>query len=652
MSKNLQLSLTMMFNGSAVTSGLDGVKRKVGELGNGVDGARRKFNEFGHSSKKAISDLTAKTRELHASMNGFGVVSQVAGAYAAMAGANSMKSVIDDNLAFERLLLKIKFNAQATTKELAEMRKASLDLSKGTLNTPMEMLQMHQRFANAGMKNEDIKKLAPMVANVAQVFEAPAMEIADMVFDMITKSDIKKERVPQMMDMLYYHATSGRFETADMAKQAPLLLNAGKNVGLGGEKGLNLLGALTQRLMRNATVQNPSEVSVMVQHGLSDISSPHYVKGLQKVGIDLKSFFDQKGHFKGEGGVDGIVALARAMKQKGLDNPFKLGEAGFREQHTRTLWLELMRALEAKDTDEDPNLIGMMKRGENAKESGQLAKNLKETQDSNFGKIKGAEIERQKVALSKPASVFTGAVSSVIGWAGENMGTAAVGALGLAVAGRLGYKALSARMQGKGGALAEGAAGVMGVQKVFVTNFPSSLQSPKELLEKKRDRMPDKSGTGGTAPGPAKPAVSKVGQFLGGMKGSLKYGAPVAAAFGLMEAGLIAADSEMDAAAKKKEYKRVAGSTVGSVAGSVLGGAVGGLFGGFGAVPGAMIGGAVGSWGGEKLMAMFDKMSDQNKKAMDEIVQKPIPVDIKVTVENGNIAAEVDRQQQRQAIRK
>lgn len=650
MSKNLQLALTMVFNGSAVTTGLDNVNRKIDQLDRPIDKARRKFTDLGKSGKTAISDLTSKTRELHTALNGFGVASQVVGAYTAMVGANSMKSVIDDNLAFERLLLKIKFNAQATNEELAQMRKASLDLSKQTLNSPLELLQMHQRFANAGMKGDDIKQLAPMVASVAQVFEAPPMEIADMVFDMITKTGVSKERVPQMMDMLYYHATSGRFENMDMARQAPILLQAGKSVGLDGEKGLNLLGALTQRLMRNATVQTPSEVSVMAQHGLSDISSPHYVKGLKNVGIDLKSFFDKSGHFKGDGGIDGILALAKAMKKQGLDNPFKLAEAGFREQHTRTFWLELMRSLDAKDTDEDPNLMGMMKRGNDAKESGQIAKNLEEQKQSNPGKMKSAEIERQKVALSKPAEKFTGLTSSVIGWASENVGKALVGALGLAVAGRLGYKAMTTKKADMGGLASTVGASVGGIQKVFVTNFPGSMQSPKDALRDKRERMPDKSSPVPVTPKPAQ--ISKVGQFIGGMKSSFKYGAPLAAGFGLMEAGMIAADGDMGKEQKKQEYKRIAGSTVGSVAGSVLGGAIGSLFGGFGAVPGAMLGGSLGSWGGEKFVELIDKLSLSNKNAIEEISKKPAEVNVNVKVENGNITAEVDRQQQRQALRK
>lgn len=657
MSRNLQISLTMMFNGSAVGTGLDGVRRRVGELGAGVDGARRRFTELGTRGRQALSELSSKAREVHASMNGFGVVSQVAGAYGAMVGANTLKSVIDDNLEFERTLLKIKFNAQATTKELAQMRQASLDLSKDSLNSPLEVLQMHQRFANAGLKNEQIRKLAPAVANAAQVFEAPAGEIADMVFDMVTKTNIKEDRVPQMLDMLYYHATSGRFETKDMARQAPLLLNAGQNVGLKGEGGLNLLGALTQRLMRNATVQTPSEVTVMAEHGLSDLTSPHYVKGLKHMGIDLKSFFDKKGHFKGEDGVEGIVALTKAMKQKGLDNPFKLGEAGFREQHTRTFWIEMMRALEAKDTDADPNLLSMVKRGETAKESGQLKKNLVEMKESNSGKIKGAEIERQKVALSKPAGGFTSIAASVTSWASENMGTALLAGAGALLAGKLGYAKLKNGMAGKaGGGAAEGAmgglAGAMGVQRVFVTNFPSSMLSPREILEGKRERMPSRDGTPAVPSGAPTPQLGRLGSFLGGMKGAMKIGGPVALAMGLIEGGMIAADGDMDKDTKRKEYKRVAGSTVGGFAGSAIGGAVGALFGGVGAVPGAMIGGAVGSWGGEKLAAMFDKMSEHNKQTMDELTKKPIPIDVRVTVENGNIAAEIDDRLQRQALRK
>lgn len=428
------------------------------------------IQRFVNSASSHFSNLQTHASRVWSAINGLSAATKWIGAGIGLAG---MKSVLDDNLAFERTLLKIKFNAQMTTKELAELRKMAMDLSKSSLNSPLEIVQMQMRLANAGLKMDAIRQLAPTVANAAQVFDAPANELADLVFDKITKTGIGLDRVPQMLDMLYYHATSGRFETMDMARQAPEFLNAGALVGLNNEKGLNLLGALTQRMMRNATVANPSEVSTLIKHGLSHITDPHYVKGLKKAGIDVKKYFDDKGHFKGEGGVEGLLALTRAMKDANLDNPFKLGKAGFREQYTKTFWLEMMRSLDAKDTDKDPNLIKMMQRGEEAMKGGILASNLAEIKQANFGKIKAAEIEIQKAKLSNAAQTATGAAGSLA----QSFSDHPIATTGAVVGGTLAGKYLLDKLlRGRSGALGNLAGRTSGAGvPVIVTNWPSLL---------------------------------------------------------------------------------------------------------------------------------------------------------------------------------
>lgn len=445
-----------------------------------LDQSSANIRRFTQGAANHFTGLQEHARKVWSAINGMSAATKLVGA---AIGVGSLKSVIDDNLELERTLLKIKFNAGMTTKELAELRKMALDLSKTSLNTPLEIAQMQLRLANAGLKMDEIRKLAPTVANAAQVFEAPAGEIADLVFDKITKSGIREDRVPQMLDMLYFHATSGRFETMDMARQAPVLLNAGAQVGLTGETGLNLMGALTQRMMRNATVQNPAEVATLVENGLAHITQPHYVKGLAKVGINLPSFFDKKGHFKGEGGVDGLIALTRAMMAKGLDNPFKLGEAGFREHYTQTFWLEMMRSLKAKDTDQDPNLLKMMERGKEAMSSGQLAINLATMREANFGKIKAAEIQVDKMKLSEAGqSAAKGAGVVAETFSEHPAATIAAGA-----AAYFGGKYLLNKLLNGGGAAAGDALGkVAGAAAVpvLVTNWPSSLTGPIRASER------------------------------------------------------------------------------------------------------------------------------------------------------------------------
>lgn len=466
-----------------------------------------------------FTKLQAHATRVWGAISGASAAARMIGIGAGMMG---LKSVIDDNLAFERTLLKIKFNAQMTTRELAELRTMAMELSKATLNSPLDIAQMQFRLASAGLKMPDIRALAPSIANAAQVFEAPAGEIADLVFDKTAKIGIKNERVPQMLDMLYYHATSGRFETMDMARQAPELLNAGALVGLNNEAGLNLMGAMTQRMMRNATVQNPAEVATLVKHGLAHITDPHYVKKLGKIGIDVPSYFDNKGKFKGEGGVDGILALTRAMIAKGLENPFKLGKAGFREQYTRTFWLEMMRSIKAADTDKDPNLLKMMERGKEAMNSGQLAINLGIIKEANFGKIKAASIEIDKAKLSGGAQAITGAAGAIANQFSENpIGTTAA-AVGTILTGKY---LLSKLLSAKGGGLGQVAGGMAGgVVPVFVTNWPAGMSGP-EKASGKLERLKQEAA----AKVAASEAAAAQGAAAGGGAAAVRAGLLVAA---------------------------------------------------------------------------------------------------------------------------
>jgi hypothetical protein len=459
-----------------------------------LNGAENRVRRFTQGAGRDLTRLQAHATRVMGAINGASTAAKMIGIGAAAGG---LKSVIDDNLALERTLLKIKFTAGTTTRELAELRQMAMDLSKTTLNSPLDIVQMQYRLAGAGLKMQDIRQLSPHIASAAQVFDAPAGEIADLVFDKITKTAIRNDRIPQMLDMLYFHATSGRFETMDMARQAPELLNAGALVGLNSEAGLNLMGAMTQRMMRNATVQNPAEVATLIKHGLSHITDPHYVKKLKKnAGIDVTSYFDKSGKFKGEGGVEGILALTRAMMEKGLENPFKLGKAGFREQYTRTFWLEMMRSLRADDSDKNPNLIKMMERGKAAMNSGQLGVNLGVIREANFGKIKAAEIEIQKFKVSEAGQAATGAAGAVANMFSEHPVATSAAALGTVLAGKYMWNRLG---RGKGGAgMLDGMGGGKGdVVPVFVTNWPGG---PEKASERMR-RMNGNAGGSGAGAG-------------------------------------------------------------------------------------------------------------------------------------------------------
>jgi hypothetical protein len=439
---------------TGTTSKFVDLDRAMSKVGGNV-GSRQQITFF-NMLKGKIDQATTSASKLRESLSkplaegggtgadkggrGSSLMSDVQRMAGIVGAARLARTAFDDNMEFEKLQLKMKFNAQLSSEEVQTLRQDAIGLSKTSLNKPLDVAKAQFRLANAGLKMDSIRKLTPTVANAAQVFDATPDQIADLVFDMVTKSGVKEERVPAMLDMLYSHATSGRFETMDMARQAPAFLNSAKTVGITGERGLNFMGALTQRMMRNATVTNPSEVSTIIQEGLAHITTPHMTgldgkkhskgaTGLMGFGINVADYFDEKGNFKGDGGVDGIVDLARAMKSKHLDNPFMMGQAGIREHYTQLFWREMMNSIDAPDTDKDPNLLKMMERGGVAQNSGQLAKNLEDVKASGFGKMQAVGVNTQGAMVGGFGETVTAGAANTASWASNHPWLTAGGAL-------------------------------------------------------------------------------------------------------------------------------------------------------------------------------------------------------------------------------
>lgn len=454
-----------------------GSARQVGymqQLANQIEKARAGAARLRESLTKPLgegSEGGGKGGKGAGGSNLMGDVQRLAGYVGA---ANLARSAFDDNMEFEKLQLKMKFNAQLGDSEVATLRQDALDLSKSSLNKPLDVAKAQFRLANAGLKMDSIRKLTPTVANSSQVFDATPDQIADLVFDLVTKAGIKEERVPAMLDMLYSHATSGRFETTAMAQQAPAFLNAFKTVGIGGEQGLNLAGALTQRMMRNATVTNPGEVTTIIQEGLAHITTPHMTgldgkkhsqgaTGLMKFGINVSDYFDKNGNFLGEGGVDGIIGLTKAMKAKHLDNPFIMGQAGIREHYTQLFWREMMASIDADDSDKNPNLLKMMERGRDAQNSDQLAKNLGDVKRSGFGKMQDAAINTQAAAVGDFGANLTSGAANTVSWASNHpwlmAGAGVLGAGATIATGGLAAPWVLAALGMAGGTAALGAGG-------------------------------------------------------------------------------------------------------------------------------------------------------------------------------------------------
>ena len=593
--------------------------------------------------KRVSTSLQGMGREvstLSRQLNSFSTLSKAAFAYTGFNAAGFAKDAFKSNLDFHRDLLEMKQTGDMSAAQMASAKKHIMEASGKFLQTPQDMLEGLRAFTTAGEKYEFALAAVDESARAATAFFSRPVEIANMDVDLKQKMNLRADQLKQAHNMLLYHARSGRYETKAMSMDAPRTLNTMSQAGFTGIEGVNLMGALTQRLMRLAPTTQPSEVATYMEHFLAHLTQPHYVQGLAKAGIDIKKYMpggkfggvDAQGKaIGGDAAINDFLALLEKMREKKLTDPFEMGKAGFREMYTSKAAQQSLQDVGA--------LRDAMKEGIGAAKTDLVGAAFAEIKEADFGKIKAAEIVVEKVKLSDTATNATGGAASTLSGAAEffdshKVATSAALAGGTLIAGRLAYKAVFGGKGGSGGMLGGLLGKAGGVQSVFVTNWPGSMLSPGDALKQKREQ---RSGSGEVVGGAAKGA-GRSALLKSGAMGALKWGAPLTAAISAYSAWQIGHDKEISDQQKKDEYQKLAGSSVGSIAGGVAGGAIGALFGGFGAVPGAMIGSALGGMAGEWLAtpqkSVMDGYQASNEQMADKIVQgindRPLQVNVSI----------------------
>ena len=450
----------------------------------------RNVRRFTDGAATHFTRLQSRAQKVWSAINGMSAATKM---IATGIGIGTMKSVIDGNLKLEETLLEAKQLAGMTTRQVLEMRNMSLAKAGDLLAAPQEIADGIRILANASMKFDQIKGTIIEAARAALLFRSSIATVANMDYDMETKFNVDPSQVRKAHEILYYHSKSGRFEAKSLSEYAPQYLNAFKSVGVGGMGGINFVGAVTQVVQQAAPATQPGAVATMIEQGLSHIYSEHIDKKLKKeTGIDMPKFAPH-GKFYGKDGVPGLLDLATAMRNAGLLDDFKLQRAGFRESESRHFWQQLMRNVDV--------IRDEMRNAERDAGSGIGDRDVKEIKESNFGKIRAAEVQVEKMKVSEAAQSVTTGAGDIAGMFSEHPALT----FGTGVAAVIGGKYLMNKLlngKGAGGALG-GAMGAAGVVPVFVTNWPESLTGKLKTSERLARRPSGAAAAEGAADGAA-----------------------------------------------------------------------------------------------------------------------------------------------------
>lgn len=459
MSKNFEIALSLLLKGQQATvSGVRAVGRGISSMGDAARGA------------------TGEVKRLYDAANGFSTASKL---IAFVGGSALLRDTENTVLAFQRLQFELKQTAGLSKDQVEQISNYSKESAAAMLSTPTAMIAGAVALANAGMKFETLSPVLKQAAKDAAAFRATVAEMANMDFDITTKMKIEATDLGAAHNMLLYHARSGRFEAPAMSRGAPELFTHASKVGLDGVKGLNLVGAMTQAVMKGIAPDQQSRVLTNFEQGFSHIVTPHYMKGLSKVGIDIQKYMPN-GKFYGEGGVQGFTDLVHAMKAKGLENPFKMAKAGFADKETKDFWFQMMKGVDGFDA--------AMREAASAAKGGQTDKDRMEISGSAVGQDQQARANWEKRQLDGEGGVEVW--EKLKNKAAENPLTTAAA---VATAG-LGVRMMWKNRQVKA-AESSSVAGALNAQNVFVMNWPKSLGVAGALPPQGAPGVPVPAGT-------------------------------------------------------------------------------------------------------------------------------------------------------------
>lgn len=457
MNKNMQLSLSLMLNGtSAMTRGLGKINQGVRGLGSAAQGA------------------TAELGRMYKAANGFATTSKL---LMGLGIANFAREAENSVLAFQRIQLELKQTAGLTNAQVEEISNYAKNSAAAMLTTPTAMLEGAMKLANAGQKYQGLQSTLEKSAEAAAAFRASVADMANMDFDITTKMKVDASQLGDVHNMLLYHARSGRFEAPAMARGAPELFTYASRVGLTGVEGLNLVGAMTQQVMKGIAPDQQAKVLTDFEQGFSHIVSPHYMDGLKSVGINVEKYMP-KGKFYGENGIQGFIDLTKAMKAKGLEDPIKLAHAKFADKETKDFWLQMMAGVNSFDA--------AMKQA--------AAEGKNDTSNKDRAEITRSAVGQEAQARAKYEKSQLGNEGVVSVWerlknkAADNplATVAAAGVLGLGA--RAGWKQYQAKKTSKLAGL--DSLKQSAVQTVFVSNWPRQLGGASQAKSPPASSLP------------------------------------------------------------------------------------------------------------------------------------------------------------------
>ncbi len=542
-------------------------------------------------------------------------------------GALAIKNVTD----LETRLTRLGIQANRTADEIEGLRSEIVKTAQEAdiRIDPSQLLNAMDKIIE---KTGDFELARGNLRNIGLAIQATGAEGGDigaMIADLSEKFDIKKpEELFETLDLLTNQGKAGAFTLQNFAAQGERITAAYAPMGRVGKDAAREMGAMLQ-VIRKGT-GSAEQSATAFEALLATLSDAKKRKILSSAGVQLVDPEDPKR-------MRAINEIVKDIMKVSGGNTTVLSEVFDREA---------MRALnilsaEYQNTGSFGSLDGFMQAASDG--SALINDSARAANDSaaKLGVVTTALQNGIYNTLQAPLNAAASGVASVEPSTMDNIvgyGLGAATILGGAAVGVKGHKFLKSRLGRKGGGIAGAlggvAAGGMGAQPVFVTNWPG---------------MGGMGGAGGLGQEFSRRAgkankFSKIASKAGKVGRFAKFGKGALKAVPYLGAGLIAAD--IGSAALSNEHGAMGealGSTGGTLAGMALGAGIGSVVPVIGTAIGAAIGGALGSFGGGYIGRMFAGDNEELKGKIEVKVDAEGRTRVSAAMNNRGLETAVDQ---------
>lgn len=335
-----------------------------------------------------------------------------------LGGVSSVLEDMRNNRNFHLGMLKMEMNGSLQQGEAAQLAPTILQVAGDSLQSSAAVQDGAEVYLGADMPLKKVQEALVHAASTASALFTDTKQVSQFDVSAEKKLGIAPTQFSEMHNGLLHYSRKVGDNDGALLQAAPRVFSTMADSGLKGREAVHLLGAWGQQMMQRDPDMKPQQAMESLQKVLERLGDPKVVADLKRQGVAVDSLMPK-------GVLGGVDAAGKPVGgQQAVDALLNL-LGSLNAQQQAMLLPGAGHGAERAAMGDVKGLKQSMQEGEAASKRDLVGAALVQIKESSFGKVKVAEVARDRLSLSPAATAVTEAHANLSQFAGENPGTAA-----------------------------------------------------------------------------------------------------------------------------------------------------------------------------------------------------------------------------------